>query len=223
MSDGDALRAIATDWDERAATFDDEPDHGLTDSRVRTAWAERLRSWLPPAPCDVVDLGCGTGTLSELVAEHGHRVTGVDLSARMVDRARCKTRASGAAATFVVGDATAPPLPRASADVVLARHVIWALPDPLSALRRWVDLLRPRGRLVLVEGVWAPATRPADAEQAALTGRLPWSGGMSAEALVAAVEPLVTRLEVHDLSDVAALWGRPVHDERYTVVAHLDR
>ena len=40
----------------------------------------------------------------------------------------------------------------ATYDVVLSRHVLWALPDPVEALRRWSALLRPEGRLVLVEG-----------------------------------------------------------------------
>ncbi|RRR69765.1 SAM-dependent methyltransferase, partial [Streptomyces sp. RP5T] len=33
------------DWDAEAASFDEEPDHGLRDPAVRAAWAERLRAW----------------------------------------------------------------------------------------------------------------------------------------------------------------------------------
>lgn len=44
-------------------------------------------------PCSVLDLGCGTGTLCWALAERGHRVTGVDPSAAMLDVARRKTRA----------------------------------------------------------------------------------------------------------------------------------
>ena len=43
-----------------------------------------------------------------------------------------------------------------SVDAVLARHLLWTLPDPLAALARWVRLVRPGGRLVLVEGRWWP-------------------------------------------------------------------
>ncbi|GAA0650524.1 hypothetical protein GCM10009535_30770 [Streptomyces thermocarboxydovorans] len=81
----------AFDWDAAAAAFDEEPDHGLRDPRVRAAWAGRLRDWLPAAPADVLDLGCGTGSLSLLAAEQGHRVTGVDRSRAMVTPAREKT------------------------------------------------------------------------------------------------------------------------------------
>src|SRR5690606_32020916 len=71
--DGDVTDPTGTDWDELAPTFDDEPDHGLRDPAVRAAWAARLRAWLPARPGDVLDLGCGTGSLSLLAAEQGDR------------------------------------------------------------------------------------------------------------------------------------------------------
>ncbi|RSS45908.1 class I SAM-dependent methyltransferase, partial [Streptomyces sp. WAC05858] len=77
-------------WDAAAADFDNEPDHGLRDPAVREAWAARLRGWLPERAGDVLDLGCGTGSLALLAAERGHRVTGVDRSPRMVELARAK-------------------------------------------------------------------------------------------------------------------------------------
>ena len=85
MTNGEqSLSSAYTDWDAAAPTFDDEPDHGLRDPGVRQAWADRLRSWLPARPGDVLDIGCGTGSLSLLASEQGHRVTGVDLSPAMV-------------------------------------------------------------------------------------------------------------------------------------------
>ena len=138
-------------WDAEAATFDNEPDHGLHDPDVRDAWRSLLISLLPPAPARVADLGCGTGTLSLLMAEEGHAVDGVDLSPEMLRRAVAKA-GSYPGTSFVVGDAGDPPLPAATYDVVLCRHVLWALPDPAAALARWIDLLLPDGRLVLIEG-----------------------------------------------------------------------
>ncbi|MET9735401.1 class I SAM-dependent methyltransferase [Streptomyces sp. NPDC006458] len=189
------------DWDAEAAAFDDEPDHGLRDPAVRLAWADRLRDWLPPAPADLLDLGCGTGSLSLLAAEQGHRVTGVDGSQAMVDRAR--TKLAGRDAAFLVGDAAAPPVGEQLHDVVLVRHVLWTLPHPGRALRRWRALLRPGGRMVLVEGVWGTLA-PV---------------GIPAGQLTALLAPVAVRLRVERLSDDAALWGRAVSDERYAVVA----
>ncbi|MGW4206525.1 class I SAM-dependent methyltransferase [Lentzea sp. NPDC004789] len=191
---------MTTFWDEQAATFDDEPDHGLRDARVRAAWAELLLPLMPSSSSEVVDLGCGTGSLSVLLAAAGHRVQGVDLSTRMLSAAMAKARAAGVTAEFAQGDATEPPCASGSADVVLARHVLWALPDPATALEAWVRLLRPDGRLVLVEGHWSTGSGLTTAE---------------CEGLVRSVrrEAMVTRL-----TD-PALWGREIDDERYLLVS----
>ncbi|QRX91481.1 MULTISPECIES: class I SAM-dependent methyltransferase [Streptomyces] len=189
-------------WQAAAATYDDEPDHGLGDPAVRAAWAARLRAWLPAAPGDVLDLGCGTGSLALLATEQGHRVTGVDRSPAMLARAR--TKLAGRPATFVVGDAAQPPVGERRFDAVLVRHVLWALPDPSAALRHWAALLAPGGRLVLVEGRWG--------ESAPM--------GLAAAELTALTAPLASRTELIPLSDDPTLWGREVSDERYAVVAH---
>ncbi|WP_037670372.1 bifunctional 2-polyprenyl-6-hydroxyphenol methylase/3-demethylubiquinol 3-O-methyltransferase UbiG [Streptomyces griseus] len=199
--DSDGTSAVRVDWDAEATAFDDEPDHGLRDPIVRAAWADRLRGWLPERPCDLLDLGCGTGSLSLLAAERGHRVTGVDLSPAMVDLARAKL--AGRDAVFLRGDAARPPVGEQRFDVVLVRHVLWTLPDPGRVLRRWAGLLRPGGRLVLVEGVWGTVS-PV---------------GIPADRLTALLTPLATDVRVEPLTDDARLWGRAVEDERYAVVA----
>lgn len=202
--DGDVTDPTGTDWDELAPTFDDEPDHGLRDPAVRAAWAARLRAWLPARPGDVLDLGCGTGSLSLLAAEQGHRVTGVDRSPAMVGLAREKL--AGRDAVFLQGDAAAPPVGEQRFDVVLVRHVLWTLPEPGRALRQWRGLLRPGGRLVLVEGVWGTAA----------------PSGIPAGRLTALLAPLTGRVRLEPLSDDPALWGREVDDERYAVIARVD-
>ncbi|MYW15147.1 methyltransferase domain-containing protein [Streptomyces sp. SID2955] len=191
------------DWDARAAVFDDEPDHGLRDPQVRTAWADRLRAWLPGHPADVLDLGCGTGSLSLLAVEQGHRVTGVDRSPAMAELARGKL--AGRTATILCGDAAAPPVGEERYDVVLVRHVLWTLPDPAAVLRHWRGLLRPAGRFVLVEGVWGTLS-PV---------------GIPAGSLAAALAPLVRDVRVERLSGNASLWGKEVTDERYAVIADV--
>lgn len=187
-------------WDAAAEHFDDEPDHGLRDADVRAAWAARLRSWLPAAPADVLDLGCGTGSLALLAAEDGHRVTALDRSGEMVARARAKL--AGTAARVLVGDAAQPPVAPGGYDAVLVRHVLWALPDPAAVLRRWAGLLRPGGRLVLVEGRWGSDR----------------STGLAAAELAALAGPLGGQVRIEQLGHAAELWGREVDDERYAAV-----
>jgi SAM-dependent methyltransferase len=187
-------------WDAQAATFDEEPDHGLRDPAVRAAWADLLLANLPPAPAAVTDLGCGTGTVAVLLAQAGYDVRGIDLSDRMVQAAVEKARAAGVPAAFRQGDAASPPYPPRSADVVFARHVLWALPEPAAALARWLQLVRPGGRLVLVEGRWDTGV------------------GLSAAACRGLVLRHRQAVQVHRLDD-PALWGRAIADERYLLVS----
>jgi ubiquinone/menaquinone biosynthesis C-methylase UbiE len=186
-------------WDAEAARFDDEPDHGLADPTVRAAWLELLRQHLPPTPARVADLGCGTGTLSVLLADAGYAVDGVDFSPEMVRRAEAKA-GEREQVTFVVADAGDPPLRDREYDVVLCRHVLWALPDAPAALRRWSGLLRSGGRLLLVEGSWHTGAGLTAAETEALVR----SAGR---------EPSTYRL------GDPAYWGGSITDERYLVVA----
>ncbi len=189
-------------WDAEAAAFDDAPDHGLLDPTVREAWRKLLLGVLPPAPAEVADLGCGTGTLALLLSQEGYAVDAVDFSPAMVRRAAGKLAGSGSGsgATVRVGDAAHPGLAPASLDVVLCRHVLWALPDPQRAVERWVRALRPGGRIVLVEGDWS-------------TG-----AGLTASRCAEIVAAVCRAVEVRHLPD-PALWGGPITDERYLVLA----
>lgn len=188
-------------WDDQADTFDEEADHGLRDPRVRDAWRRLLLAHLPAAPAAVADIGCGTGSLSVLLATEGYAVTGLDYAPAMLRAARAKARAAGASARFVLSDAAAPVLPPASFDVVLARHVLWAMPDADAALAAWLRLLLPGGTLALVEGHWFTGTglTAAEAGRAVLRHR--------ADATITAL-------------DDPLLWGGPVSDERYLLVSH---
>jgi SAM-dependent methyltransferase len=192
----------ATYWNGEAATFDTEPDHGLLDPVVRAAWTELLVPLMATASARVADVGSGTGSLAVLLAQAGHLLFGLDVAARMIDVAKAKATAAGVQVDFAVGDAGAPPWRAGMFDVVLIRHVLWALPDPDAAIRGWTELLNPNGRLVLVEGRWC-------------TG-----GGLGAGDVVDLVlrhrrEATVTRL------DDPALWGKRVDDERYLLVSRF--
>ncbi|WP_344359585.1 class I SAM-dependent methyltransferase [Streptomyces gobitricini] len=218
----DRRALIAAYWDAAAASFDGEADHGLGAAPTRAAWARRLRSWLPAEPADVLDVGCGTGSLSLLLAEDGHRVTGVDLAPRMVERARGKLAAAGRAGRFLAGDAMELPTGEERFGVVLCRHLLWTLPDPESALRAWVNRLRPGGRLVLIEGRWREADRSGGRPYVAGADTLPWCGGVGAGELAEAVRPLAGGgVRVEPLGDEAELWGGPVEDERYALIADV--
>lgn len=118
-------------WDREASRFDLRGDHGLEDPLVRRAWKQLLLPLLPETKQVVADLGCGTGTLALLLAQAGHDVHGVDFSPKMLDIAKGKALARLLPVTFIQADA-ASALSSQAFDVVVSRHVLWALPDPIG-------------------------------------------------------------------------------------------
>jgi cyclopropane-fatty-acyl-phospholipid synthase len=93
----------------------------------------------------VLDVGCGAGRTSLDAARAGGHVLGVDVSERMLERAR--QRAAGSA-EFVLGDAQTHPFEPASFDVVISRCGLMFFADPGAAFRNIASALRPGGRLV---------------------------------------------------------------------------
>jgi ubiquinone/menaquinone biosynthesis C-methylase UbiE len=122
-------------WDVDAATYDRAPEHDPTSASVRAAWRAAVARLLPPAPSTVLDVGAGTGFLSLLAAELGHRVTALDLSTEMLARLRDKADSRGLEIETVEESAEAPS--GGDFDAVIERHLVWTLPDPAAALAAW--------------------------------------------------------------------------------------
>ncbi len=187
-------------WDAQSAVFDNEPDHGLRDPATLAAWTKLLTGELPAPPAAVLDIGCGTGSLSVVLAKAGYTVTGMDVSEGMIAQAQAKAQAAGYDIPFQIMDAANPDLSGQRFDAIVCRHLLWALPDPAAALQRWAQLLADGGRLVLIEGRWSTGV------------------GLTAQQVVEALPSTLSKATVTDLSDRVELWGNEISDERYMVV-----
>ena len=125
---------------------------------------------LRPDPGDtVLDLACGTGLnfshIIEWIGPKG-RIVGVDLTRPMLRRAQKKlTRRQWDNVTLVEGDATNLPLAPDSCDAVLCTYAMAIIPDYRRAIAEAVRVLKPGGRVVLLEpkrgsALWARAVTP---------------------------------------------------------------
>ena len=143
-------------WNTIAAGYEAHPGNVVAyRSPQYQEWCEVLREALPTGAADVLDVGTGTGFLALIAAELGHRVTGIDLSEQMLSVARKTAAQRGASVVFREGDAVAPQFEPNTFDVVTNRHLLWTLREPTTAMRNWDQLLRPGGRLVIVDGFWS--------------------------------------------------------------------
>ena len=191
-------------WDGQAASFDDEADHGLRDSLIRETWTQLLEKSLPVVNARILDIGCGTGSLSVILAGLGHTVTAIDLSPAMISLAQAKAAAQEFQIEFQVMDASNPQLEHRQFDVIICRHLLWALPEPDQVLQRWVKFLKPLGRLILIEGYWG-------------TG-----AGLHAEEITEMLPACFINISIRNLGDNPNYWGSIVKDERYMIITDLD-
>jgi ubiquinone/menaquinone biosynthesis C-methylase UbiE len=207
-------------WNVRAATYDDAPDHGLHTDAQRQAWLVLIQRWAGAEPIDVLDVGCGTAFLALQFAELGHRAVGVDGAEAMLTLARAKAVQAGLAIDLRLADAAELPFAPTSFDLVIERHVLWTLQDPAAALADWARVLRPGGRLILIEhpGRRGPGAT-SHADYASISNFLPLINGRPAAEIAELVEAAgLADPFVEPLTD-EVLWGGPKERERYALSA----
>jgi trans-aconitate 2-methyltransferase len=136
-------RPAPRDWDAR--TYDRVAD-------PMTRWGTTVLDRLPLAGDEtVLDAGCGSGRVTELLAERleGGRVVALDGSPAMVEAARRRLARFGDRVTFLVADLGAPlPIESGSLDAVLSTATFHWVPDHVALFRHLAAATRPGGRLV---------------------------------------------------------------------------
>ncbi|WP_037071277.1 class I SAM-dependent methyltransferase [Rhizobium sp. CF142] len=194
-------------WSERAATFDESVGHEIFSEAERAGWQRLIRKHLGEGQGRAaLDLACGTAVISHLMHGAGFNVTGLDWSDAMLAQARAKAKKRGTDIRFVSGDAENTMEAKDSYDVITNRHLVWTLVDPPSAFREWFSVLKPGGKVLIVDGnmgketwvkslqkVWTKLTGKAPvshmkpemmARHQAIRSRVYFSKQMPAEAIV---------------------------------------
>jgi ubiquinone/menaquinone biosynthesis C-methylase UbiE len=136
-------------WSMRAETFDLQVGHSIQSDRELEAFRALMRSAFGTEPRDVLDLACGTGEITRAALTLGHRVTGIDFAEPMIARARAKHQGR---ARIMMCDAEHLLFEDASFDGAVTRHLVWTLTDPEKAFSEWFRVLRPGGRLLVLDG-----------------------------------------------------------------------
>ncbi len=117
-------------------------------------WKRRLIQFAAVQPGEsALDLCCGTGDVAFALAEAGARVTGMDFSAPMLAVAEARKVKVGEAAgpMFLQGDALRTPFPDAHFDVVTISYGLRNLASVDEGLREMWRVLKPGGRLLVLD------------------------------------------------------------------------
>jgi ubiquinone/menaquinone biosynthesis C-methylase UbiE len=140
-------------WSERAATFDLSPGHEIFSEEERAAWQRLFRRHLGEGGGRAaLDLASGTGVVAHLLDDLGFRVTGLDWAEPMHARAERKALDRRRNIAFRIGDAENTMEPDDHYDVIVNRHLVWTLVDPAAAFQEWLRVLKPGGKVLIVDG-----------------------------------------------------------------------
>ena len=170
----DPLSGVRAGYDRWASVYDqdDNPLQALEEPHVRDALGDVRH-------LDVLDLGCGTGRHTSWLAAAGARVTAVDFSHEMLERARRKV--AGTEVQIILHDLHEPlPLEDTSFDAVVSGLVLEHIRDPRAFFMEAHRVMRPGGRAVVsamhpamfLRDAWARFTDP-DSGDVVAPGSLP--------------------------------------------------
>ena len=165
-------------WNRRASSYSALNQEQLHDDRG-TAWlaalVEPLQDTFPgtaPSELRILDIGCGPGFFSILLARQGYRLTAADYTPNMLDEARENAGDLACKIQFVEADAETLPFEDCSFDAVVTRNLTWNLPHPCDAYAEWKRVLSPGGVLVNFDAAWYRHLFDETAEQAYEEDRL---------------------------------------------------
>ena len=159
----DAFKERVTNyWTKRAEDFAALRRRELRSPLRSYWWAEMAKHFPMGRNLRILDLGTGTGFFTFLLTEKGNRVTGIDLTEKMISEAKETAEYLGIPAEFYVMDAEHPDFEDESFDVLVTRNLTWVLPNLAETYRSWYRLLVPGGVLINFDADYCHAAPQKD-------------------------------------------------------------
>ena len=147
------LEQIRQYWNSRAEGYTLSNREELEDEHRIFLWEQQIRRALNGRICrHVLDVGCGPGFFSVLLARLGYEVTAVDYTENMLAEARKNAVHYGVNIDFRRMDAQKLDFEDGIFDLVISRNVLWNLEQPEQAYREWIRVLKPNGTVMNFDG-----------------------------------------------------------------------
>ena len=147
------LEQIRQYWNSRAEGYTLSNREELEDEHRIFLWEQQIRRALNGRICrHVLDVGCGPGFFSVLLARLGYEVTAVDYTENMLAEARKNAAHYGVDIDFRRMDAQKLDFEDGIFDLVISRNVLWNLEQPEQAYREWLRVLKPNGTVMNFDG-----------------------------------------------------------------------
>jgi len=156
------LEEIREYWNTRAKGYTLSNQEEL-EGDSRKYWEEQLHRILDGKNYHkVLDIGCGPGFFSILLAQMGYEVLAVDYTENMLAEARKNADSYGASVQFMKMDAQHLDFADESFDLCISRNVLWNLEDPKQAYKEWLRVLKKGGSILNCDGNFYYYVKDAD-------------------------------------------------------------
>jgi len=144
----DRKEQIVHYWEKRSESFLEQRRSELANP-IAKRWMKEIEKQIPAGRrLKILDVGCGAGFFSILLAKEGHEVFGIDLTPEMIENAIQLAEEENADCCFQVMDAENPMFADETFDVVISRNLTWTLPEAAQAYKEWSRVLKPGGLLL---------------------------------------------------------------------------
>jgi ubiquinone/menaquinone biosynthesis C-methylase UbiE len=145
---------IEQSWSENAKPYDDIIQKQLRNKKDISHWTEEFKTYLgKPDSQIVLDVGTGPGFFAILFSKIGYQVYAIDGSEGMVAQAENNFRLEQVDVSLYCGDVVKlEQFEKNYFDAIVSRDVVWTLYNPKEAYKRWMDLLKPGGVLLVYDG-----------------------------------------------------------------------
>jgi SAM-dependent methyltransferase len=144
---------LETAWSSDSDGYDLHIQKQLKDKSAVRHWKNELGGLLGTEPLRILDVGCGPGFFSMILFMLGHNICSVDGAEGMVRHAEENIKKLGFSPDVHLADAVLlEQFHPGSFDAIVSRDVVWTLYDPPKAFRRWKELLREGGKLIVFDG-----------------------------------------------------------------------
>lgn len=144
----DRKEQIVHYWEKRSESFLEQRRSELANP-IAKRWMKEIEKQIPAGRrLKILDVGCGAGFFSILLAKEGHEVFGIDLTPEMIENAIQLAEEENADCRFQVMDAENPMFADETFDVVISRNLTWTLPNAEHAYGEWMRVLKTGGVLL---------------------------------------------------------------------------
>lgn len=144
----DRKEQIVHYWEKRSESFLEQRRSELANPIAKRWMKEIEKQILAGRRLKILDVGCGAGFFSILLAKEGHEVFGIDLTPEMIENAIQLAEEENADCCFQVMDAENPMFADETFDVVISRNLTWTLPNAEHAYGEWMRVLKTDGVLL---------------------------------------------------------------------------